>query len=803
MGHSNSKTNKQSNNKVHATNVALHTNTRQVYASGGPAEIQRTPLPVPPLAAALTPSYQAAGAIHKADAPAVAHNRADSGLDGGDLINGKWLLLQRIGRGAFGDIFIAECIAESDTNNFGRRVAMKVERLEAAEPLAAPTSQAQQVNSLQLPTAQHDNAAPSVPASPPIAADKSSAAVQPLSPTPLSPVIPSPPSSKRCIIKLEAVVLSKLQRHECVSRFIEYGRDNTLSVAYLAMELLGENLLKLRRQRKNGKFTIATTLRLGIQAIKAIRAMHECGFIHRDIKPSNFVTGIASEEALELLNGPLTSNSHNVYMIDFGLARAYRDRTSGHIIPARIDVGGFRGTPRYASIFVHREQDLCRRDDLWSLLYILVEFITGDLPWGNKRDKSIIGNLKEQYFNQKLLKGCPSCFIPFLKHLMNLTFTDTPDYEYLISLLEGKLKKLRVKESDLMDWEERRLVPSHETLSHARAAAAAVSSPTPTSAFVPEVSPMAAELLSLRNKKVSNADEKSQITNATTPHIQANDVTPLTKPQMVVTPLTIPLPSVHTPVVAYEEKEKAVDSGDDVVRYHSDSPRDNDDDQPGQRSSLSPMDSPDTQARSAFQRPPYLDIVEPPTPSTSMPPQSPLLSMSSAIQSLSLKDPPPSPSVSHSHLSSALASLSYSPYPTNQQTTFFTGGMPMPSPTHSYTLQANHAKLTHSTSLSALTLGLPAIVASSDDGNVHLSNLVPTSYAMPSSPSYAMTAVGIGARGAVYDTSETVFSVRVDGATPTATLSPTNASKYERNRPSNLVINQRPSTASSSDNNHH
>lgn len=41
----------------------------------------------------------------------------------------------------------------------------------------------------------------------------------------------------------------------------------------------------------------------------------------------------------------------------------------------------FRGSSAYASVNAHEERDLSRRDDLWSLLYVLVEFLVGDLPW--------------------------------------------------------------------------------------------------------------------------------------------------------------------------------------------------------------------------------------------------------------------------------------------------------------------------------------------------------------------------------------------------------------------------------------
>lgn len=257
---------------------------------------------------------------------------------------------------------------------------------------------------------------------------------------------------------------------------------------------------RLRRRRKDGKFSLATILRFGIQAVRSIQAVHEVGFLHRDIKvwhtrdmcggkgrddggtwcgcvavrtrshapvaacclgrqPSNFVIGsnrntlhgsqtgaTCPSDAGGALELSLMSPS-KICIIDFGLARAFRDRATGAVLPSRGHIKGFRGTPRYASVHVHREEDLSRRDDLWSLFYILVEFCTGDLPWGSKRDKDEIGALKEKYMSLRLLKtgapgDCPSCLVPFMQHLYSLSFESKPNYAYLIELLQHKLRKM-------------------------------------------------------------------------------------------------------------------------------------------------------------------------------------------------------------------------------------------------------------------------------------------------------------------------------------------------------------------------
>lgn len=51
------------------------------------------------------------------------------------------------------------------------------------------------------------------------------------------------------------------------------------------MELLGENLSDVRRRQPQNKLSLLTTLKLGMQMLKAIESIHRFGFLHRDIKP--------------------------------------------------------------------------------------------------------------------------------------------------------------------------------------------------------------------------------------------------------------------------------------------------------------------------------------------------------------------------------------------------------------------------------------------------------------------------------------------------------------------------------------
>ena len=51
-----------------------------------------------------------------------------------------------------------------------------------------------------------------------------------------------------------------------------------------------------------------------------------------------------------------------------------------------------------------------RHDDLWSLFYMLVEFVTGQLLWRRIKDKEQVGQMKDKYDNASFLKNLPSEF---------------------------------------------------------------------------------------------------------------------------------------------------------------------------------------------------------------------------------------------------------------------------------------------------------------------------------------------------------------------------------------------------------
>ena len=107
---------------------------------------------------------------------------------------------------------------------------------------------------------------------------------------------------------------------------------------YIVMEYVSGPTLRQVLDSK-GAFSEVEVKEICREILFGLEAAHTAGVIHRDIKPDNFLIGIGKKQ-------------HYVYVIDFGLAKRFRDPKTGEHIPYR-DGKNLTGTARYASVNTH------------------------------------------------------------------------------------------------------------------------------------------------------------------------------------------------------------------------------------------------------------------------------------------------------------------------------------------------------------------------------------------------------------------------------------------------------------------
>ncbi|VDN33358.1 unnamed protein product [Gongylonema pulchrum] len=266
------------------------------------------------------------------------------------------------------------------------------------------------------------------------------------------------------LLRVEATILKRMQHSEHVPVFIAAGNfqllflnlklaaGRTAIFNFILMELLGKSLSELHKATPHRQFTIATVLKVALQALSALRDLHSVYFVHRDVKPGNFATGL--------------KNVNVLYILDFGLSRQFATFDPGmKALKLRKPRprASFRGTVAYCSINVHKHLEQGRHDDLWSMMYMLIEFIAGRLPWKGL-DRKEIAVIKQTISKKKLqrqfeltkslnkFKGCPKQFGIILEYLSTLRYFHRPDYEQIENLFVIAIQRRNIDRKAPFEW---------------------------------------------------------------------------------------------------------------------------------------------------------------------------------------------------------------------------------------------------------------------------------------------------------------------------------------------------------------
>ena len=169
---------------------------------------------------------------------------------------------------------------------------------------------------------------------------------------------------------------------------------------FYVMEFIDGETLEARVKRE-GPLRPVEALNIALQVTRALAAAAKQQLVHRDLKPTNLM--LIEEE------GELT-----VKVIDFGLAKITKETGEES---AALTMGGFVGTPHFASPEQVEDGDIDIRSDIYSLGATLYFVLTGQSPFSGS-----IGQVMSQHLYKPLplepLKDQPRCVASLVQRMM-------------------------------------------------------------------------------------------------------------------------------------------------------------------------------------------------------------------------------------------------------------------------------------------------------------------------------------------------------------------------------------------------
>jgi serine/threonine protein kinase len=169
-------------------------------------------------------------------------------------------------------------------------------------------------------------------------------------------------------------------KHPNVAILYDFARLPEGSFYMVWEHIQGQDVGDFLRER--GPFPVGTAIRLGIQALRGLGAVHSAGIIHRDVSPDNLMIMENSRQQAWLK------------IIDLGLAKnlAPEDSTSSGSFEIT-QVGMFMGKLQYCSpeqAGAATGEVLDSRSDLYSFALVLYEMVTGMPPFESESPHGFI-----------------------------------------------------------------------------------------------------------------------------------------------------------------------------------------------------------------------------------------------------------------------------------------------------------------------------------------------------------------------------------------------------------------------------
>lgn len=216
------------------------------------------------------------------------------------------------------------------------------------------------------------------------------------------------------------------------SEFMVYNKIRGIAgVPYVPVRGYGESqgyrYLVVERLDKSlgddcGMISCQVASRYGLEIIKIIQALHSKNVLYVDMKPDN-----------------LMIRDSEVYLVDFGITSSFMTMKGIHKPQSRSDQ--IVGTSRFVSIDCNQGIANSRKDDIESLLYVLIYLIKGSLPWDIAKTTMEELKLKQTTSIDDLCKSLPREWYLMIETVRNYAFDEIPDYMFFEKQFMGMIKK--------------------------------------------------------------------------------------------------------------------------------------------------------------------------------------------------------------------------------------------------------------------------------------------------------------------------------------------------------------------------
>jgi serine/threonine protein kinase len=205
----------------------------------------------------------------------------------------------------------------------------------------------------------------------------------------------------------EAKIYNYLNNTEYIPIFKGYFNDTI--ERNIVLELMDNNIICFKNNLTNDKLKD-----IFIQLINCIEFLHNKGIVHRDIKPNNFLI-----------------KNNIIKICDFGFSKQII-KNKKHIEFKKIDK--IIGTPNFISVNVHNLIEPTRRDDIESIIYIII-YLIKDLPWKDNNIEEII-NIKNNLLDNEEIDEYLKKIIIIIK---KLNFSEIPLYSDIKNIIINEL----------------------------------------------------------------------------------------------------------------------------------------------------------------------------------------------------------------------------------------------------------------------------------------------------------------------------------------------------------------------------